>query len=154
MKPLRLPLKRGHDLFYRSRTETWPGGACRCSSRSPAVLHLVQALVSVQLQSPQPSAALSAAPTPLWQAAILYMKICLSLPPPTSKFCRGGWGHQWSLWTRLHNNLLKDGISISDSARHSPAPLSKLVRARGPEAKLIVHKLIQPPRFCLFKWDS
>lgn len=64
------------------------------------------------------------------------------------------WGHQWSPWTLLHNNLLKDGISISDSARHSPAPLSKLVRAQGPEAKLIVHKLIQPPWFCLFKWDS
>lgn len=70
------------------------------------------------------------------------------------KVLHEGWGHQWSLRILLHNKLVEGWISISDSARHSPAPLSKLVRTQGPKAKLIVHKLIQPPWFCLFKWDS
>lgn len=81
----------------------------------------------------------------------------LLLPPdssffPTSKFF--AWGHQWSLWILLYYELLRDGFVSLLEVRHSPAPLSRLVRTPGPQAKLIVHKLIQPPWFCLFKWDS
>lgn len=95
---------------------------------------------------------------PSWQAAILYTEICL-----------------FAAWVCLHRlqsaaedgeatseacercfttTCWRMGFSTSDSARRSPAPLSKHVRAQGLEAKLIVHKLIQPPWFCLFKWDS
>lgn len=158
-KPPHLPLRRGHDLWSGPGQRDLAGGACRCSSQFPKSDIWARRRFQSKLLPPQPRAAFFSSPTLLlwgkrpfctWRFAYLQP----SLPPPTSKLCRGGRGHQWSLWTLLHNNLLKDGISTSDSARHSPAPLSKLVRARGPEAKLIVHKLIQPPWFCLFKWDS
>lgn len=110
--------------------------------------------------SPSPAAhrrsvAFSAPLHPLQQAAILYMEIWSFCRPTffmTSKSLARG--HQWSLWILLYCDLLRDGFVSLVEVRHSPAPLSKLVRVPGPKAKPIVHKLIRPPRFCLFKWKS
>ena len=138
------------------------GGVLRCSTHSPdSDVVRSRRRFQAELGSSRPRAAvlLFCCFSTLFEAnghfgSWIFPCLQSRLLPPASKRCGGGGGHQWSLWTLLHNNLLKDGISTSDSRRHSPAPLSELVRARGPGAKLIVHKLIQPPWFCLFKWDS
>lgn len=52
--------------------------------------------------------------------------------------------------------VVEGWISTSDSARHSPAPLSKLVRTQGaPQGKAYCPQFDPTPLwFCLFKWDS
>lgn len=95
-----------------------------------------------------------------WQAAILhtedfffFLPLCCLLPltskpPPLLFFLSFAprWGHQWSLWITPHNKLLKDGflpLTQRDTVRrHFP---SSSERRGAPKAKLIVHKLIQPP---------
>lgn len=79
-------------------------------------------------------------------ASLLSVSTNFKAPPPYCLSFAPRWGHQWSLWITPHNKLLKDGflpLTQRDTVRrHFP---SSSERRGAPKAKLIVHKLIQPP---------